>query len=268
MKILVFIFLLFSSAMTAQSTEKWIRDSIRKESQRRQDETLRVKILSGLKDADLPALSEKIVSGIDFTRLQHKNLVFHFRNLCNDRRGPLMFEEDICWVNTVNPAYHHADFWTSRTIRLIQEKYHKNLIPGLKRADGLITDSEEFNHTAAAYYAGDSRKIIDLAKTKKRGKVIDKIAGQNTGYKAVVQKESTFYYFPYRNKKLMLTRLNGRIMVCGSIFLQFANFPDGIVTVKTDYMDGNDAVYTSYQFKDRKWTEIPAKQEDQLKFNF
>lgn len=135
MKFPVFIFLLLSSAIAAQSAEKWIRDSIMKESQRRQDETLRVKILSGLKDADLPALSEKIVSGIDFNRLRHENLVFYFSKLCNDRRGPLMFDEDICWVNTVNPAYHHADFWTVRTIRLIQQKYHKNLIPSLQRPD-------------------------------------------------------------------------------------------------------------------------------------
>ncbi len=179
-----------------------------------------------------------------------------------------MFDEDNCWVNTVNPAYHHADFWTVRTIRLIQEKYHKNLIPSLYPDDRLITDGEEFNHNAAAYYAGGSRKIIDLAKTKRKGRIRDKIAGQSTGYKAVVQKECTFYYFPYSNKKLMLTRLNGRIMGCDSIFIQFANFPDGIVTVKLDYLDGKDPVYTSYQFKDRKWTEIPAKKEDQLKFNF
>lgn len=121
---------------------------------------------------------------------------------------------------------------------------------------------------AAAFYAGESKKIIDLAKTKKKGRIKYKIADQSTGSKAVIQKESTFYYFPYRNKKLMLTRLNGRISGCDPVFLQFANFPYGIVTVKFDYLDGNDPVYRSYQFKERKWTEIPAKGEDQLKFNF
>lgn len=41
-----------------------------------------------------------------------------------------------------------------------------------------------------------------------------------------------------------------------------------MVTVKIDYPDGSDPVYRSYQFKDRKWTQIPVKEEHQLKFHF
>lgn len=116
---------LFSSVVSAQSIEKYLQDSIREESHRKEERLLNKKLISEFQDTDFDELAGKIISDIDFNQFKSENVIFYCRNLCYERRGVLMYGEDICSVNMINPAYNQFHFWNKKNVRFIQKNTTK-----------------------------------------------------------------------------------------------------------------------------------------------
>lgn len=136
----------------------------------------------------------------------------------------------------------------------------------MQRTDTFITDSDEFEKEINSFYFKESKKIIDLARTQKKGKIFYKFSDKNAPDALVTEKELDFYYFPYHNKKIVMEIINDTPASSDSLFLQFANFPDRIVTVKFEYFKNDIELYKSYQFINTKWIEIPTKENYKFRF--
>lgn len=258
--------ILFSSALSAQSIEYYIQDSTRKENYRKEEELLSKKLLTEFQNVDFEALSIKIISDIDFNQLKSENLVFYFRNFCHERRGVIMYGEEICAANKINPAYNQSHFWIEKNIKFIRRKYQKNMIPFLQGIDTFITDDEDFEEKIRSYYFKESKKIIDLARNQKKGKVFYKFSNKSTSYKMFTEKELNFYYFPYKSKNVVLEIKNGSSINFDSLFLQFLNSSNRIVTVKFEYSKSDKEVYKSYHYHNKIWVEVPTKEEYKIIF--
>lgn len=266
-KFLYILLFLFPSVLSAQSIKHYIQDSISKENDRKKVELLNKRLLFEFQNVDFDGLSKKIISDIDFNQLKSENLVIYFRNICNERRGVIMYGEDICSANDINPAYNQFYFWNKKNIKFIQKKYHKNVIPYLQITDTFITDGEEFENQVESFYFRESKKIIDFAKTQeKKGKVVYKFSNKSTAYQLITEKELDIYYFPYKNKNADLEIINDTNTNFDSLYLHFVNSTGRIVTVKFDYQKDNNELYKSYHYKNKIWVEIPTKEEYRFRF--
>jgi hypothetical protein len=221
-----------------------------------------VQNFQGLYYGDLVKL---IINDIDFEKLKEENLVFYFSCTCSLARdygyGTILFSKSICETDSDNPAFNQIDFWTSKNIRRIQKKHHKNMIPYLQTIDNFVSVDESyktFDEELQYYYYDESKKIIDIVRKKSKGNYIEKNTNYN-GYK--IEREKTFYYFPYKNKKnMVLTSIEGKKNF-NTLFLSFTNIMDKKVVVKFEYdfPNNDERFYKVYQYQNKKWIEIPTK---------
>lgn len=77
-----------------------------------------------------------------------------------------------------------------------------------------------------------------------------------------------FYYFSNKGEKseLILRKIQGKEENYQSIFISFENVKDKIVIVRFKYNQDTsgefqDSKYKVYQYKHKKWKEIPPKEE-------
>ena len=222
----------------------------------------RKEILQNFKGLDYNELTKLIIRDIDFNLLKNENVVFDFDNTCSLIRdgsvGSVYYSKDICETDSENPAFNQTHFWTIETIRKIQKKYQKNLIPYLKFGSGFVTDNtsfESFDEKIRNYYFDDSKKIIDDVKKESKGIFIE-------NYNERIYKKP-FYYFPKTNtdnRELILTKVQGKSNF-DKLHLSFRNLKNRIVVVKFEYQDGAKKNYISYKFHKIKWIKIPTIQE-------
>jgi len=223
------------------------------------------------KRVDFSKLYIKIVSDFDLEKIKDDNLVFHFRNLENERRGSVFEDEWICENNSLNPFYNQVSFWNKKTIKYIQKKLNKNLIPFLQRIDDYVfvdNSEENLDERTEYYYFRESKKLIELTKKQSKGTLIKKYKRFDSSNKVeTVDEKKEFYYFPYNKDKLELITLQGENQNFDTVFLEFLNKPGKIVVVKFKYnldepiSKDEDTVYKTYQYQNNKWVEIPTTDE-------
>lgn len=224
------------------------------------------------KGVNFSKLYTKIVSDFDLEKIKGNNLVFYFRNLENERKGFVFEDEWICKNNSLNPFYNQTSFWNKKTIRYIQKKLNKNLIPFLQRIGDyvFVNNSEEnLDERTEYYYFRESKKLIELTKKQSKGTLIKKYKRFDSSKKEEITNEEKkeFYYFPYSKDKLELITLQGENQNFDTIFLEFLNKPGKIVVVKFQYnldepiSKDEDTVYKTYQYQNKKWVEIPTTDE-------
>ncbi|MCS3532745.1 hypothetical protein [Chryseobacterium sp. JUb7] len=252
-----FIFLIFLSfKLHGQTRENkfYIQDSIDSENRMARKK----EILDNFKGLNYTHLNQRIVSDIDFNQLKSPNLIFHFK--CRNTTVILISPFDyVDHSDDENPAYNATTFWNKETVKLIRKKYHKNVIPFLIGINSFVLvkedDLKKYSENFSKFYSKECKNLQELSRKRKKGVLI-----YNTGQKHY---EEEFYYFPYKNKKLIIDK-NSRENF-NSIYIQFRNKPNKIVVVSFTYNLNNDDIsYQTYQFKNNDWIKIPTSEKDKF----
>lgn len=269
MRVICIFLLLLSYKGFSQSTRNLIKDSLEAVTYDTKEKLYHERLLNSFKHSNYDGLAKKIISDIDFTKLKTDNLIFYYRNLCDERRGVLMYDEDICKINNENPAYNQSHFWSKKNIKYIIKNYQKNIIPFLQRGDIFISDSEDFEEHINSFYFKESKALIDLTKRQKKGVFFEEIIYQNNN--KVIEK-SNFYYFPFGSNALDFNIYSGENKNFDSIYIEFANFENKIISVRFTYhvddrnSSAKEEIYKTYQFDGKKWVGIESTNEYKLKF--
>ena len=259
--LLLFLFLLGFGQKTSYQIEKYCN----------KQNKIYLQLEKDFKRVDFSKLYIKIVSDFDLEKIKDDNLVFHFRNLENERKGSVFEDEWICENNSLNPFYNQVSFWNKKTIKYIQKKLNKNLIPFLQRIDDYVfvdNSEENLDERTEYYYFRESKKLIELTKKQSKGTLIKKYKRFDSSNKVeTVDEKKEFYYFPYNKDKLELITLQGENQNFDTVFLEFLNKPGKIVVVKFKYnldepiSKDEDTVYKTYQYQNKNWVEIPTTDE-------
>ncbi|MET3539205.1 hypothetical protein [Chryseobacterium limigenitum] len=183
------------------------------------------------KKIDYKSLSKVIIKDFDIKNIPDKNIIF---KLYTTETVYATFT--ICGsnLNIKNPNYNYLDFYTPENIKLLQKKLKKNLY---------------FDFSDSKFENNEYRPI---KKETINHPFYQYLKNMRSADKTVCYDPDTVV-----SKPITLNE-------AGWIQLNFRNHLGGIVIVKYDYFIYNKfspVVFKTYKYQDRKWVEIPTKDE-------
>lgn len=183
---------------------------------------------------DYKSLGNVIIKDLDLENMPDKNIGF---KLYSTEVVYATFVVCSNNFNTKNPNYNYLDFYTPENIKLLHKKIQKNLYFD-------FSDSKFENNE----YRPIKKEIINHPFYKY-------LASMKGADKTICYDPDTVVSEPITLNE------------AGWIELDFRNHLGGIVVVKYDYFIYNKfspIVFKTYQYRDKKWLEIPTKYEYQF----
>lgn len=180
---------------------------------------------------DYKALSNVIIGGLELKNIPGKNIVF---KLYVTETFYLTFPICVSNLNIKNPNYNYLDFYTPENIKLLQKKIKKNLY---------------FDFSDSKFENNEYRPI-------------KKETLKHPFYKYLVSMKGADKTICYDPDTIVSEPIT--LSEAGRIQLDFRNHLGGIVVVKYDYFIYNSfspIVFKTYQYRDKKWIEIPTNDE-------
>ncbi|MCI3939425.1 hypothetical protein MQX03_19815 [Chryseobacterium aahli] len=222
------------------------RDTIRELQREKEAEQKDLKKCNNLKndfkDISFKRLEKKIVDQLIFDR---KSIIINYRQPFSKYTTMILdpFDYTPHYCNYWNPAYNQSDFWNKRTVRYLHRKFNINIIPFLPEKGQFINvQNVKFNIDK------NDKAILIFLKQKKT-----EILGHFNANEG--EKYHFFHAKGYKENKLNLSEKSYQ-----EFEINFRNYLGKIVTVRYTY-DDNKEVYKTFQYKLKKWIEIPTKDE-------
>lgn len=178
------------------------------------------------------SLSNLIIKDLDLKNIQDKNIVFKlytteiisatFTTICASN------------LNTKNPNYNYLDFYIPENIKLLHKNIKKNLY---------------FDFSDSKF---ENNEYRPLKKETIKHPFYKYLASMKGAGKTICYDPQTIVSEPITLNE------------AGWLQLDFRNHLGGIVVVKYDYFiykKFSPIVFKTYQFQNKKWVEIPTKDE-------